>query len=143
MPAVKALDRISSKWARVASVSQPEYEEGVRNPRSDWAEKTKAAEGNYDRGVQQAIQQKRFGKGVARAGTAKWQKNSIEKGVNRWAQGIQVSQAAYEAGFQPYREVIMRTTLPPRGPKGDPKNIQRVAVMADALHKERLSRQGS
>jgi len=143
MPAVKSMDRITTKWARVAAVSQPEYEEGVRNPRKDWADETRKAEGNYDRGVQQAIQQKRFGKGVARAGTQKWQQNAIEKGVPRWAQGIQVSQANYEAGFQPYREVIMRTQLPPRGPKGDPKNIQRVSVMADALHKEKLARKGA
>lgn len=143
MPAVKSLDRISSKWARVAAVSQGEYEEGVKNPRVDWAEATKAAEANYERGVQAAIQRKSFGKGVSKAGTAKWQTNTLTKGPSRWAGGIQISEQAYQSGFAPYREVIMRTVLPPRGPKGDPKNIQRVAVLADALHKERISRQGA
>jgi hypothetical protein len=142
MPAVKSLARISGKWARVASVSQTEYEEGVRNPRSDWAEKTRAAEGNYERGVTQAIQRKSFGKGVAKAGTAKWQERTLTKGPSRWSEGIQQSKAAFEAGFAPYAEVIKRTNLPPRGPKGDPKNIQRVAVLAEALHAEKLSRQG-
>jgi len=142
MPAVKSLDRISAKWARVASQSQTEYEDGVKNPRTDWAEATRAAEGNYERGVQGSIQRKAFGKGVARAGTQKWQAMTLAKGPSRWANGIQVSTAAYESGFAPYREVIMRTQLPARGPKGDPKNIQRVGVLADALHKEKLSRQG-
>jgi len=142
MPAVKSLDRISSKWARVAAVSQTEYEEGVKNPRTDWAEATKASEANYERGVQQAIQRKAFGKGVSKAGSQKWQNNTLEKGPARWAGGIQVSTQAYESGFAPFREVIQRTSLPARGPKGDPKNIQRVAVLADALHKEKLSRQG-
>jgi len=142
MPAVKSLDRISNKWARVASVSQPEYEEGVRNPRKDWAEATRAAEGNYERGVQGAIQRKAFGKGVGRAGSQKWQNNTLQKGPSRWANGIQISTGNYESGFAPFREVIQRTQLPPRGPKGDPKNIQRVAVLADALHKEKLTRQG-
>lgn len=142
MPPVKSLDRISDKWARVASVSQPEYEEGVRNPRSDWAEATRAAEANYERGVQQSIQRKAFGKGVANAGTAKWQERALTKGPSRWANGIQVSRQAYETGFQPYREVIQRTSLPARGPKGDPKNIQRVSVLAEALHAEKISRQG-
>jgi hypothetical protein len=142
MPAVKSLDRISAKWARVASVSQAEFEEGVRNPRADWAEQTRAAEGNYERGVQGAIQRKSFGKGVAKAGTAKWQERTLTKGPNRWSEGIQQSRSAFETGFAPFREVIQRTTLPPRGPKGDPKNIQRVAVLADALHQEKLSRQG-
>lgn len=142
MPAVKSLDRISQKWARVAAQSQTEYEEGVKNPRVDWAEATRAAEGNYERGVQGSIQRKSFGKGVAKAGTAKWQSMTLAKGPSRWANGIQVSLAAYESGFAPFREVIQRTSLPPRGPKGDPKNIQRVAVLADALHKEKLQRQG-
>ncbi len=142
MPNVKSLDRISGKWARVAAVSQTEFEEGVRNPRSDWAEKTRAAEGNYERGVQAGISRKSFGKGVAKAGTAKWQERTLTKGPARWSEGIQQSRGAFEAGFAPFREVIQRTTLPPRGPKGDPKNIQRVAVLADALHQEKLSRQG-
>lgn len=142
MPSVKSLDRISSKWARVASVSQTEYEEGIRNPRADWAESTRAAEANFERGIQQAIQRKSFGKGVAKAGTAKWQERSLQKGPSRWADGINVSQANYEAGFAPYREVIQRTSLPARGPKGDPKNIQRVAAIAEALHREKIARQG-
>lgn len=142
MPAVKSLDRISQKWARVSAQSQTEYEDGVKNPRQDWAESTRAAEGNYERGIQASIQRKAFGKGVARAGTQKWQTMTLKKGPSRWANGIQVSTQAYESGFAPYREVITRTSLPPRGPKGDLKNIQRVSVLADALHKEKLSRQG-
>lgn len=142
MPAVKSLDRISSKWARVAAVSQQEFEDGVRNPRADWAETTRAAESNYERGVQTAIQRKSFGKGVAKAGTAKWQERTLSKGPNRWAEGIQKSRSAYESGFAPFREVIQRTTLPPRGPKGDPKNIQRVSAIAEALHAEKIARMG-
>lgn len=143
MPAVKSLDRISKKWARVAQASQAEYEEGVRNPRKNWAEETAAAEQRYEQGITQAISQKRFGKGVRAAGQEKWQRNSVEKGPQRWANGIQLSQDNYERGFAPYRSVIEGITLPPRGPKGDPKNIQRVSAIADALHKEKLARQGS
>ena len=142
MPPVKSMDRISAKWARVASVSQTEYEEGVKNPRVDWAEATRAAAGSYQSGVQAAIQRKAFGRGVAAAGTPKWQERTLTKGPSRWAEGIQVSQAAYASGFSPYAEVLKRTVLPPRGPKGDPKNIQRVAIIAKALHDEKLSRQG-
>lgn len=139
MPPVKGLDRISEKWARVSQASQPDYEAGIRNPRTDWAKATAAASENYKMGVQQAINQNRFAKGVEKAGSAKWQENSISKGPARWAEGINLSRNQYEKGFAPYREVIERTTLPPRGPKGDPKNIQRVAVIADALHKKKLS----
>lgn len=142
MPPVKSLDRISEKWARVVEVSQPDYEAGIRSPREDWAEKTLAAEGSYNSGVQKAISEKRFGKGVRAAGTDKWKERTLAVGPDRWLQGVRVSRGNYEAGFAPYREVIIRTTLPPRGPKGDPKNIQRVGVLAKALHDEKLKRGG-
>lgn len=143
MPPVKSLDRISEKWARVVAVSQPDYEAGVQNPRADWAAKTAAAEPNYNAGVQKAISEKRFAKGVNTAGTSKWQQRTLLVGPARWLQGVQVSRTQYERGFEPYRKVIENVTLPPRGPKGDPKNIQRVAAVADALHKEKLARVGS
>lgn len=141
MPPIKSLDKISAKWARVSGLSQESYREGIENPATDWAKATAAAEDNYNKGVTQAIAQKRFGKGVLKAGTSKWQTNALAKGPDRWGQGIRLSENAYQDGFEPFRKVILDTVLPPRGPKGDPKNIERVRVMADALHKKRLQLQ--
>ena len=143
MPAVKSLDRISEKWARVVSISQPDYEAGIRNPKTDWAQATASAAQNYNQGVQKAVQEKRFEKGVKKAGTEKWQARSLEVGPGRWLEGVQVSRDQYERGFAPFRTVIENVTLPARGPKGDPKNIQRVAVLASALHAEKLKRLAS
>lgn len=143
MPPVKSLDRISEKWARVVAVSQADYEDGIRSPRTDWAAATSAAAVNYNAGVQKAIQEKRFERGVKSAGSARWQERALLVGPGRWLEGVQVSRDRYESGFEPYRRVIETVTLPPRGPKGDPKNIQRVAVIADALHKEKLKRIGA
>lgn len=142
MPPVKSLDRISDKWARVSQGSQQAYEDGIRNPRGDWAEATAKAEKAYASGVQKAVSAGRFKKGVEAAGNAKWQKNALEKGPRRWAEGISLSQDAYERGFAPYRSVIENTSLPDRGPVGDPANINRVAILSKALHDERLRRQG-
>lgn len=143
MPAIKPLDRISSKWARVSGLSQESYREGVENPTRDWASATAAAEDNYNKGVQAAIAAKRFGKGVRKAGTAKWQANAIAKGPDRWGQGIRLSENAYQEGFAPFRETILNTKLPERGPKGDPKNIERVRVMAEALHAKKIALAGA
>lgn len=139
MPAIKPLDRISAKWSRVSNLSQESYREGVQNPTKDWALATAAAEDNYNKGVQAAIAAKRFGKGVRKAGTSKWQDNAIAKGPDRWGQGIRLSENAYQEGFAPFRETILNTKLPDRGPKGDPKNIERVRIMAEALHAKKIS----
>jgi hypothetical protein len=140
MADIKDMDRITDAWDRRSAASTQDYEAGVRNPRKDWANQTAAAEDNYNKGVTAAIQRKAFGKGVKDAGTAKWQKNAIEKGTGRWAAGISQSKQAYADGFAPYANVIKNTTLPERGPKGDPKNIERVRVMSKALHDEKVRR---
>ncbi|KKM99114.1 hypothetical protein LCGC14_1151100 [marine sediment metagenome] len=143
MPPIKSLDRISKKWIEKASQAQGEYTEGIQNPKTDWMRATAAAETNYEQGVQKAIQNKRFGKGVAKSGSQKWQANSLAKGPSRWAEGIALSADEYQKGFSPFRDVIEKIVLPPRGPKGDPKNLQRVIILAKALHDAKLARTGS
>lgn len=138
MPPIKPLDRISKKWARVSALSGPSYTEGIQSTTKDWAELTEDAGSNYAAGVQAAIADKRFEAGVRKAGTDKWRRNALEKGPDRYAQGVRLAENAYRDGFEPYRRVIEATTLPPRGPKGDAANIERVRVMADALHQEKL-----
>lgn len=142
MPAIKSLDRIVAKWKRVAAAAGEEYRVGIENPKADWMAQTKAAESRYEAGVTGAISRKGFGKGVSRAGTAKWQAMSIAKGPGRWSEGIGLAGDAYSTGFAPYAAVIARTSLPPRGPKGSAQNIQRVAVIAKALYDEKLKRMG-
>jgi len=143
MANIKSLDRTTEKWNRQSASSTPEYEAGIKAPKTDWQKAAADAEANYTAGVQAAITRKAFGKGIIKAGSAKWQSQALTKGVQRWAQGISLSRDAYSAGFAPYREVIQRTNLPPRGPKGSTQNIQRVAVMAGALHDEKMKRQAS
>jgi hypothetical protein len=143
MANIKSLERSTNKWERQSASSTPEYEAGIKSPKTDWQKAAADAEANYTAGVQAAITRKAFGKGVAKAGSAKWQNQALTKGVQRWAQGISLSKDAYATGFAPYREVISRTNLPARGPKGSAQNIQRVAVMAAALHDEKMKRQAA
>jgi len=142
MAKIKDNARISAKWKRRAEGAGAEYEEGVRNPREDWAQATAASEPAYEQGVQQSISRKAYGKGVRKAGTAKWQENALAKGPTRYANGISLSQNAYEEGFAPFRQTIASVNLPPRGPKGDPKNIARVTAIAKALHAKKIELEG-
>lgn len=139
---VKSQERIKAKWQRVTSGASAEYEEGVRNPRGSWAAGAKAAEGAYEKGVQAAIARKGYGKGVSKTGDAGWQTNAINKGPQRFSQGVNLAGDAYSTGFAPYSETLKALTLKPRGPKGDPGNIQRVADVAKALHDKKLSLAG-
>lgn len=138
MPAVKSSQQIAEKWGRVTPQRSQDYKDGVQTPRKDWAENTAAAKNAYNDGVQQAIAEDRFSQGVARAGTGKWQRKASSVGSQRWGPGVAAAQGDYESGFRPYRQVIESTQLPPRYAKGDPRNIERVAAMASALHEAKV-----
>jgi len=142
MAGVKALDKIVAKWDRVSAGAQAEYQAGVTDPRKDWAAATKAAEKAYEQGIQQAVAGKRFGKGVTKAGTAKWQAMAIAKGPRRWSEGIALAKEAYSASFAPYHTALGAIVYPAKGAKGDPGNIARVAIVAKTLHELKLKLKG-
>lgn len=142
MVAIRSTADSAAKYSRRAGSAGPEYEAGVRQPRKDWKTETKAAQARYEAGVQQAITDKRFGKGVDKAGTAKWQENAIAKGPGRYSEGVRLAENSYADAFAPFQAVIAGLTLPPRGPKGDPNNIKRVEVIAKALHDAKIARAG-
>lgn len=139
MPEMRSTSDSAAKWARRAGSAGPEYEDGVKNPRKDWAAEAAAANERYKRAVTEAAQKDRFKAGVQKAGTAKWQANAILKGPARYSEGVMLAQTAYEEGFRPFADVIRATKLSPRGPKGSPENIKRVAEMAAALHQKKIS----
>jgi len=140
MAEIKDVGRIASKWARVAPQRTQDYTEGVSQPRRDWAASAAAAQETHAAAMQKAATNKSYSRGVRAAGTAKWQQRALAKGPNRYAEGVGIAEADYRAGFAPYAEVIQRTTLPPRYPKGDPRNLDRIKVIATALH---MKKQGA
>lgn len=140
MPAIRSLDSIAKKWADVTPQRASDFEAGIRDPKKDWATQTALAEPAYEAGVTEAISNKRFGRGVKEAGTPKWQERTLKIGVGRWGPGVRAAADDYAKGFAPYLDTIARTALPPRFGRGDPRNIERVAVMAAALHNTRVSR---
>ena len=139
MANIKSTEEIARKWSEVTPGRAGEYERGVAETTVDWAAKTLASETRYKTAMTSAMARGAFGKGVTKAGTEKWKKNTIIKGPGRWASGVAGSKDAYAQGFAPYRQVIANTTLPERGPAGDPKNIERVRVLAVALHNKKVS----
>lgn len=137
MAAVKPADQVANKWSRVTPQRSEDYKMGVMAPRTPWAAAAAGAAARYQEGVTAATQRGAFQKGVQAAGDAKWQRKSAEKGPTRFAEGVALSTADYQAGVQPYLDTIAATQLPPRYAKGDPRNVQRVAALAAALRKRK------
>ncbi len=137
MPRVKAASAIAEKWQRVAPTRQQDYESGIKDPNVDWARATEGARESYEAGVQEAIQRNAFTRGVQSAGNQRWQDKTVQVGAGRWTGGIRAAATDYEKAMEPVVAVIERTVLPPRGPRGDPRNFQRAETMGRALSEAR------
>ena len=133
MAFIRSIEQIANKFATVTPGRTADYEFGVTNPRKDWMTSTAAAESAFEGGVTQAIAKKRFGKGVKAAGTEKWQRGATTKGTARWGPGVTLARDDYARAFAPYRDAIERVTLPPRYPRRDPRNLERVKAVVNAL----------
>lgn len=135
---IKNLSAVREKWARVTPMRTEDYKLGVKNPKRDWADETEAAEGNWKMGIDKAASQGLFKKGVRQAGTGKWEKGALEKGPQRFAEGVMLAESDYEKGFAPYHAAIERADIGPRFPRRDPRNLNRVKAVVDALVAEKL-----
>lgn len=133
MAAIKTLIDITKKWTTVTPQRTNDYTQGVTNPRVDWEAASVEGADSWAAGVQAAVTEGRFAKGVNKAGTAKWKSKAIEKGPVRWAQGVQLASDDFSRGYGPYREAIAALTLPPRFARRDPRNIDRVSAIVNAM----------
>ncbi|MDH3348862.1 MAG: hypothetical protein OEM02_12295 [Desulfobulbaceae bacterium] len=134
MPETKSSTAAAQKWSQNAAQATEYYNAGVQNPKRDWAQATGAAEEIYKTAVTKAATEGRFGKGVAKAGTAKWKKNAVELGSQRFGPGVAAASGSFAAAIAPVLQTIQSTDIGPRYAKGDPRNITRVQKLAAALH---------
>jgi len=138
MPAIRSLAKIAEKYKRVTPAKGPELEAGLRDPKKIWEDEASAAGPAWEGGVTDAIARGAFVKGVSEAGQAAYIGPALALGVKRYRDGVTYGVPKYSKKFGPFRDVIEGTTLPPRGPVGDPGNIERVRMMAAALHDAKI-----
>jgi len=138
MAEIKSLSAIREKWTRVTPGRIADYTLGIKNPRRDWETETLAAEDNWKAGVDAAQAKGLFGKGVSKAGSKKWQEKALKKGPGRFAEGVYIAGDDYEKGFAPFREAIARVDLGPKFPRRDPRNLERVRRIVNALIEEKV-----
>lgn len=136
---IKALADIVDKYVRRASAATQDFIRGLQTPRRPWQEATLEAAGAYASGVQEAINNRLFEKGVQKTSNADWVERTRTIGAPRYAPGVTASQNRYTRGFAPYHAALQGLTLPPRGPRGSEQNYERVRKIGEELHRIRIS----
>lgn len=136
MPSVRP--GAAARWARRSANAAPDYQSGVETTPNSWEANTVAAHDAYKAGVIKAANEGRQLAGVKKSGQGWWKERSTKVGPQRYSEGVQQGEPTYLEGVQPYLETIAATQLPPRGPKGDPRNYDRVKVMGEALRRRKM-----
>jgi hypothetical protein len=136
---IKTPAAAADKFATRAGGAQGDYKTGVQNAGQSWQDATAASEPVYAQATQDAIGRGAYGKGVAKAGAAKYQDRAVNLGAQRYPSGIAAGKGAYAANVQPYFDVLSGLNLPAKRVKG--QNQERANTVALALHNKRIAGQ--
>ena len=121
---------IAQKFIRVTTQRSEDFEQGVKESPKDWQKNTLEAESNYEEGVKKAMTRKAFGSGVKKCGSARQKEKTLVKGKTRWVEGVQLAEEDMTKAMEPVVAVMKAVVLPKRYPARDPRNIERVRVIA-------------
>jgi hypothetical protein len=127
---IKDTGSIAKKFVQRAGAASGDYAAGVQVAGQDWQTNTVNGKDNYVAGVQQAIADGRFEKGVSAAGAQKYVDNATKLGPQRYQTGVAQAESAYQRGVGPHLDMMKSLDLPPKGPKGSAQNQQRANIVA-------------
>ena len=133
----------AAKFKSRAAAARNDYASGVQGAGARWQAGAEASEDAWAAGTQEAISQKRFGKGVRRAGATRYQENASKLGPDRFVTGVQNADQAYARGVSPYISAMQSTTLPPRGARRSPQNAARIQANNELMARVRMEQLGS
>lgn len=139
---VRESGKASSRFATRAAAALPEYLEGTAAAGNEWLQGTVEGEANFAAGVTAAVASKAFSRGARKAGAASFVDGTQKKGATRFPQGVAEAGPDWEKGVKPFLDTVAGLTLPKRGRRGDPANLQRVAMVANALHAKKVAMSG-
>ncbi|MDR7492446.1 MAG: hypothetical protein QN122_13495 [Armatimonadota bacterium] len=135
----KSLADAATNWAQVTPGRSDRYVNRAVANAQKWLSNFLAGIPNWQAGVTAAGVPARMRASAQSRGAQRFPAKIQAVGAARFGQGVQAGRPNYEQGFGPYLQVIQGLTLPAKGPRGDPRNYQRVSAVGDALHRARMA----
>ena len=102
------------------------YSRGVQGKGSDWQRGASGAAANFQAGVQKALADGAFQKGVQKAGANRYDEGVRVKGAQNWPSGMQLAENRYQEGVQPFTGLWDAALPTPRGARGSAANLSRM-----------------
>jgi len=134
---VPSEQQIAEKYVRVTQGRAQDYTAGITaTAPQEFEAAALAAADTWAAGVTQAVGEQRFAMGLQGSG-ARWRRKAEQLGSQRFPSGVAGARDDMASGVAPYVQELRSITLDPRRPRGDPANLQRVAVIAQRLNARR------
>ena len=137
IPVPSATD-VAAKWAQITPNAGQFYKKGVEGAGGRWQSAVDEADAAYSAGVNMAISNDLYGKGVA-GKSSKYVTKASTVGVSRFGPGVQAAVTDFQTGISKVLAVIAAVDLPPKAGVGN--NLIRVQKVCDALHAAKLAGQ--
>jgi hypothetical protein len=131
---IKSAATAQAKYTRNTASASQSYQDGINNPRRDWATVTAAAEGTWEAGIQAAVGAKSFARGITPDAAAKQKTNALQLGASRYAPGTANAAPAWAKFTQPVFDAMAAVPDMPRGPKMSQQNFDKQRAYAAAAH---------
>ena len=132
---MRSASQSAQRWSEGAGNSSGRYLEGAEQTTKDQASAAIAAKGLYQQGINEAISRGAYEKGLQKSGKSGWLRGVQEKGASNFGVGVTSpsAQQKYVQESGRYDGARNAAAGTPRGPKGSPQNLGRVAAVVNAL----------
>lgn len=137
---MKTASQSAEKYASRASAASGDYVSGAQQTTKDQAAAAIAAAPIYAQATQAAISDGRYARGLQKSGKAGWLKGITDKGGNRYGEGVSQAAPRYATESARFDSARGAASSLPRGIKGSPQNLQRVAAVVAAQIKTKTGK---
>src|SRR5689334_22379753 len=122
---MKTASESAKKFVERAGAASGDYGSGAQNTSKDQSALAVAGQANLLAAITAAITSGRWAKNLQASGKAAWLKGVLEKGVNRFGEGVASGAGKYATNSGKYDSARGAANPLPRGPKGSEANFLR------------------
>lgn len=140
MQRMRSAQQSAEKFASRAAAASGDYVSGAQTTTKDQNAAAIAAAAIYAQATQAAIAEGRFSRGLQKAGKQKWLEGVTGKGGNRYGEGVSGAASTYASESARFDSARGAAASLPRGVKGSPANLQRVAAVVTAQIKAKTGK---
>ncbi len=131
---IRDVGSLAGKFVKRGQAAVDDWKIGVQQTTKSQSGEAIAAASRWQQSLQGDAVLTRFKAKLTTAGDGKWRDNAVKKGADqgRFSGGIGAAGAAWAAGVTPIFDALRALSLPDRGLKRSPQNLDRARIVIDA-----------